>query len=551
MRVPTFLLFLVLLAGLAVQVTAAEALPDLRQRAERGDPAARYDYARRIFEQGEGRQSEQADAFTWLEAAAGQGHFASLELAATLRIFAESDHFDLTRGLEHLRRAETINAGSPRVKFLRGLLHHQGRGRDYDPELGLKLVNEAAAAGDILAVDLLQEVKRGKSLAAALPYAAPPPPLLRQAEEGEAEAQWRLAELYFQGQIEHEEKRSPGFGWRERAAESDHAAAQAALGEALREGRGYPKDAGRALRWLMRAAAQNHARAAWLAGIMHRDGEGTVKDAKEAARLLSLALDHGSPEAEAPFGKMLVLGTGVTADPARGFTLLNRAEKRNDIEARDFLLTRSFAGDYAPQDAAQLQRLLEHGVRTKQTKAKTYLGIRLLRGEGLKQNISRGATLLREAMEEGDFQATQEYLAHLSAEMERLQQLKAKGQAVDSVAYELARNYETGLRYYAKNGGPEQRLEAAKALSEHWAIPSSKEFSERHDNRIDSTLRLAVAIGRVYRGEGGKDQSALRWLRQIEQHYANMKWQNNAGETAQDIFQKAEAEFRSGKGMWR
>lgn len=540
--VPLYLLTCLLSA---VWAAAAESLADLRAKAERGDPAASHAFAQRVFERGEGKDADRKAAFPWLESAALQGHAPALELAATLRLVEGSDHADFARGLDLLIRAEKANPASSRVKALRGLMHHQGRGRDYNPELGLALIAEAAEAGDVVALEMQSQMKTGKGLGEVLAYAAPPPPLLRAAENGDPEAQWQISKLYFARQILHGEKRNPGFGWRERAAESGSAAAQAALGDALRTGTGYPKDAARALRWLTRAAAQNHARAAYLAGVMHRAGEGTAKNEAEAARLLGLALDHGSKDAETPFGIMLVEGRGLAADPQRGFALLNRAEKRNDTEARAYLLDQGFAGKYEPQDGGQMLRLLEHGVRLGQRRAKTALGARLLRGEGVKQDLGRASKLLREASEEGDLVATSGYLEFLSQELRRLEEQRKKlGAALDSEISVRQTEYRETLVLYGRNGGRDQQLQAAKALSDNWLSPKATKFRERHGNTIDNIFQKTVGLVRLYRSQGGKDADALRWLNQVEQHYRDIKWKNVNGDTAQSLFERAEKELR-------
>lgn len=548
MRLRHRCLFILLPCFLVAGLGAAESLSDLRARAERGDAAARYDFARRVFEQGEGKNADREVAVPWLEAAVDQGHAPSLELAATLRLIEESDYADFARGVDLVRRAELANPASPRVKALRGLMHHQGRGRDYNPELGLTLIAEAVATGDLVAKELQRLAQSGKSLADALAYDSPPPPLLREAENGDAEAQLKIAQLYLRCHILHREKRNPGLDWRERAAESGSAAAQTAVGEALRSGTGYPKDPVRALRWLMRAAAQKHPRAAYVAGLMHRDGEGTTKNEAEAVRLLELAIEQGSQDAETPLGIMLVEGRGTAADPQRGFELLSKAEKRNNTTARAFLLEQGLANKYVVQDSSQLIRLLEHGVRLKNTRAKAILGIRLLSGDKVKQDLGRASVLLREASEEGSLEATTAYLNFLSTEIDQLEERKKKsGTLFDSIIAEKIRDYRDALVLYGRNGGPEQRLEAAKVLSYNWISPTSEAFRERHGTSLDPLLQKTVALVRIYRSERGKDPAALSWLGQIEIHYRDMKWENANRQTAQMLFERAEKELRNFK----
>lgn len=541
MRARSYLpLFLVALLLSANWLAAADALESLRGKAERGDAAARHEFARRVFEEGEGSSADRERAFPWVEAGVKQGHARLLEIEATLRLNSDSGYFDFDRGLELLRLAEASNPSSSRAKALRGLLHHQGRGRDLNPELGLRLIAQAAAAGDALAKELQQRVQSGKGLAEAMPYGAPPAALLRAAESGEGDSQWQLAQLYLAGHIIHEGTRHPGLSWRERAAEGGVAAAQVSLGEELRAG----KETARALLWFTRAAAQKNARAAYLAGLMHRQGEGTTVNDAEAARFLGLAVELGSNDAEAPFGILLVEGLGIAANPQRGFALLNRAERRNNLEARRYLLDQSFTGKYQPQDDNQFQRLLEQGVRDKKTRAKAVLGMRLHRGDGVKQDVGRGSFLLREAMNEGDPDAAAEYLDYVNKAGVRLEALKKQGRPVDGEIRAHTEDYLAALILYGRNGTTAQRLEAAKLLSDNWTSPATKKFRDRHGDRIDRPLQFAVALVKLYIQEGGTNPAAIRWHDQIEKHYTDKNWRNRDGVSPGMLFYEALNELR-------
>ena len=65
--------------------------------------------------------------------------------------------------------------------------------------------------------------------------------LRRDAEEGDADAQYNLGVLYFEGQGVPED-RSETIRWFRLAADQGHAGAQYALGVSYREGEGVPED---------------------------------------------------------------------------------------------------------------------------------------------------------------------------------------------------------------------------------------------------------------------------------------------------------------------
>lgn len=80
--------------------------------------------------------------------------------------------------------------------------------------------------------------------------------------QGDADAQYQLAESYFNGDVTE-------------------------------------KDAAEGLRWLRLAAAQGHDEAELRLGYCYFDGEGVERDKAEAERWLGLAEAHGNEEAAA------------------------------------------------------------------------------------------------------------------------------------------------------------------------------------------------------------------------------------------------------------
>ncbi len=99
---------------------------------------------------------------------------------------------------------------------------------------------------------------------------------------------------------------SPDIAEYIRAAKQGGAEEQYKLGEIYQEGQGVSKDEKEAAKWFRRAADQGHAASQWRLGLMYYRGEGVAKDEKEATKWLRRAADQGDAEAQASLGAILI-----------------------------------------------------------------------------------------------------------------------------------------------------------------------------------------------------------------------------------------------------
>jgi TPR repeat protein len=86
------------------------------------------------------------------------------------------------------------------------------------------------------------------------------PELTQKATEGDAEAQFNLGIMYYEGGAVRQDFRLAA-DWFRKAAEQGHADAQYNLGVMYVEGRGVPQDFRKAVDWYARAAEQGLAHA--------------------------------------------------------------------------------------------------------------------------------------------------------------------------------------------------------------------------------------------------------------------------------------------------
>jgi len=121
------------------------------------------------------------------------------------------------------------------------------------------------------------------------------------AERGEAEAQFYLGSLYFEGHNapnDHADYVIPqnyelAIMWFQKAAEKGYAPAQHALGVMHYFGQGLPQDYERAANWCLKAADQGHIDAQYTLGLMYYSGQGVTQDYAESAIWCRKASDHG------------------------------------------------------------------------------------------------------------------------------------------------------------------------------------------------------------------------------------------------------------------
>ena len=125
-----------------------------------------------------------------------------------------------------------------------------------------------------------------KLLGAAWDYITSTPldEMKKKAEKGDAQAQYTLGLMYYDGK--GVTKNYPeALKWIRRAAEEQgYVDAQCFLGYMYYEGIGTPQNYSEAARWSRKAAEQGHATAQYNLGRMYENGEGVKQDKEEAKK---------------------------------------------------------------------------------------------------------------------------------------------------------------------------------------------------------------------------------------------------------------------------
>jgi TPR repeat protein len=117
------------------------------------------------------------------------------------------------------------------------------------------------------------------------------------AEQGDADAQFNLGQLYVRGDGVPQNNET-AMKWYTLAAEQGNAVAQNNLGGMYRNGQGVPQNDKTAVKWYTLAAEQGNAVAQFNLGLMYDNGRGVTQDDKTAMKWYTLAAEQGVADAQ-------------------------------------------------------------------------------------------------------------------------------------------------------------------------------------------------------------------------------------------------------------
>ena len=126
---------------------------------------------------------------------------------------------------------------------------------------------------------------------------------------------------------------SPDFAATNKDAESGDAKAQYRLGLMYYNGDGVPQDYAEAVKWSRLAADQGLAAAQFNLAVMYEIGQSVPQDYAEAVKWSRLAADQGDVMAQCKLGMMYDNGHGVAQDDAEAYVWFSVAAAGGDAEA--------------------------------------------------------------------------------------------------------------------------------------------------------------------------------------------------------------------------
>jgi hypothetical protein len=159
---------------------------------------------------------------------------------------------------------------------------------------------------------------------------------LTAAEQGDADAQYKLGIAYCQGDNVPQDD-AQAAKWFRKAAEKGFALAQNNLGVLYYKGEGVPQDNEQAAQWFRNAAEQGLANAQYNLGIAYDAGQGVPQDEAEALKWFRKAAEQGDARAQSILGVMYERGQGLPQDLELAAEWYRRAAEQGFSPAIDAL----------------------------------------------------------------------------------------------------------------------------------------------------------------------------------------------------------------------
>ncbi len=228
--------------------------------------------------------------------------------------------------------------------------------------------------------------------------------LLKQAEQGEAEAQYELGKLYKIGYGVPKDVGAAAM-WFQKAAVQGHAAAQFEFGYCYRSGKGVLEDDTAAAAWFLKSAEQGNTEAQSMLGTCYLHGTGVPKDLAESAKWFRTAAEQGDTWAQWTIGVCYSTGAGVPKDDAEAVKWVRKAADQGVAEAQQGLGGFYYFGLGVPEDHTVAVTWFRKAAEQNLASAQFALGLCYARGHGVKQDDATAVTWFRKAAEQGHEEA--------------------------------------------------------------------------------------------------------------------------------------------------
>jgi TPR repeat protein len=200
--------------------------------------------------------------------------------------------------------------------------------------------------------------------------------LQKQAEAGDAAAQFQLGRLYFRGEgVAKNEKAA--LAWIEKSAAQGNTDAITSMGFFHAQGAGVPQDEKKAVEWFRRGAEAGSASSKLNLGLLLRQGKTIQLSNDESLRLMHEAAEAGLPEARSYLGQLYFLGDALLMpDYAKAEPYVRQAAESGDPAAQNImgLLARDGIGPEARgKDPAQAEEWFRQAAEQNNIKAQANL----------------------------------------------------------------------------------------------------------------------------------------------------------------------------------
>ncbi len=223
----------------------------------------------------------------------------------------------------------------------------------------------------------------------------------KAAAQGNEKAQYNLGWMYYFGEGVPKNAAKAVEWWQKAAAQGD-AKAQYNLGGMYNRGDGVPKDAAKAVEWYQKAAAQGNADAQFSLGFMYAKGEGVPKNAAKAVEWYQKAAAQGNAGAQYRLGMMYEDGEGVPKDAAKAAEWYQKAAAQGNVGAQSMLGMMYRNGKGVPKDAAKAVEWYQKAAAQGNAGAQYRLGIMYHNGEGVPKDTAKAVEWYQKAAAQGN-----------------------------------------------------------------------------------------------------------------------------------------------------
>jgi hypothetical protein len=172
--------------------------------------------------------------------------------------------------------------------------------------------------------------------------------LLQDAEQGDADAQYKLSLAYYVGDGVFKDG-TEATKWCRKAAEQGHVKAQFTLGMSYYFGDGVPINKTEAINWWKKAAEQGDAAAQRRLGFCYRDGNGVPMNKYAAVEWWKKAAEQGDSDGWYHLGLSYKDGVGTTKDHIEAYKWIYLVHLSWDPQT---------PGDWSVPDLRDLERLM-------------------------------------------------------------------------------------------------------------------------------------------------------------------------------------------------
>ena len=220
----------------------------------------------------------------------------------------------------------------------------------------------------------------------------------RAAIGGDSEAQYREGTRCLEGA---ETDPAAAVKWLQKAAKTDHAAAQNDLGLCYLKGTGTQRNEKKALHWFRKAAERGSLTGMLNAGICFANGYGGARDDAEAVRWYRKAAQKGHASAQYSLARHYRDGDGVKQDHVEAVSWYEKAAQQGHAGALNILGDCHYNGLGVPKNKEEAFRYYQKAASAGSAAAKYNAGLCYALGEGAPQDDQQAFDFFRKSAEGG------------------------------------------------------------------------------------------------------------------------------------------------------